>query len=94
MKDGYVWGRGSIDDKDKLTAMLMIMLVAKRSGATLDRDLIFLAESGEESTTTVGIDFMVKEHFDEIDAEFALTEGGGGNLVGGKVQSVTFETTE
>jgi acetylornithine deacetylase/succinyl-diaminopimelate desuccinylase-like protein len=74
LKDGYVWGRGTSDDKDKLVAMLMTMILMKRSGAVLDRDLIFLAESGEEADPTgVGINFMVAQHFDEIDAEFALT---------------------
>ena len=50
VKDGYVWGRGALDDKDNLTANLMVMLLAKRSGVVLDRDLIFLAEAGEEGT--------------------------------------------
>src|SRR5215510_2685670 len=77
MKEGYIWGRGTIDDKDKLVTMLMTMILMKRSGAVLDRDLIFLAESGEEADPSgVGIDFMVNRHFDEIDAEFAITEGG------------------
>ena len=49
MKDGYIWGRGTIDDKDKLVAMLMTFIMIKRSGVVLDRDLIFLAESGEEA---------------------------------------------
>src|SRR5712664_1823782 len=49
LKDGYIWGRGAVDDKDKLAANLMVMLLLKRSGAALDRDVIFLAESGEES---------------------------------------------
>src|SRR5216684_5445663 len=63
LKDGYIWGRGSRDDKDKLAANLMVMLLAKRSGVVLDRDLIFLAEAGEEGTTGPGIDFMVSQHF-------------------------------
>src|SRR2546423_14548026 len=45
LKDGYIWGRGAADDKDKLAANLMVMLLAKRSGTILDRDLIFLAEA-------------------------------------------------
>src|SRR6185369_7257286 len=45
IKDGFIWGRGTVDDKDKLVAMLTIMTLMKRSGLTLDRDLIFLAES-------------------------------------------------
>src|SRR5262245_47302779 len=95
MKDGYIWGRGTVDDKDKLTAMLMMMLLVKRSGMVLDRDLIFLAESGEEADTTgVGINFMVSQHFDEIDAEFAITEGGSARLANGRVGVVQVGTTE
>ena len=94
MKDGYVWGRGTTDDKDKLVANLMVMLLMKRSRVTLDRDIIFLAEAGEESATEVGIDFMVEKHFDAIDAEFALTEGGAVTIEGGKVTAVTVSTTE
>ena len=94
LKDGYIWGRGSIDDKDKLTANLMVMLLLKRSGAKLDRDVIFLAESGEEGTTKPGIEFMVNQHLDEINAEYALTEGGDARLENGRVAAVTIETTE
>jgi acetylornithine deacetylase/succinyl-diaminopimelate desuccinylase-like protein len=46
--DGYIWGRGTIDDKDLVTGALMTMLILKRSSAHLDRDVIFVAESGEE----------------------------------------------
>lgn len=95
LKDGYVWGRGTHDDKDKLAANLMVMLLAKRSGVALDRDLIFLAESAEEADATgVGIAYMVDQHFDQIDAEYCLTEGGGAILDGGKVTVNTVQTTE
>jgi len=93
-KDGYIWGRGTVDDKDKLAANLMVMLLLKRSGAKLDRDVIFLAEAGEEATTKPGIEFMVNQHFDQIDAEFCLTEGGGATLTNGRVSTVTVTTTE
>src|SRR5689334_22223655 len=95
VKDGYIWGRGSRDDKDKLAANLMVMLLAKRMGLTLDRDLIFLAESGEEADPAgVGIAYMVGQHFDEINAEFALTEGGSATIDGGKVVTVGVQTSE
>jgi acetylornithine deacetylase/succinyl-diaminopimelate desuccinylase-like protein len=94
IQDGYVWGRGTTDDKDKLVSNLMLMLLLKRGGVTLDRDVIFLAESGEESTTEVGIDFMVDQHFDAIDAEFAMTEGGSVTMDGGKATAVLLSTTE
>ena len=93
-KDGYIWGRGTVDDKDKLAANLMLMLLLKRTGAKLDRDVIFLAESGEEGTTAPGIEFMANQHFDQIDAEYCLTEGGGAILSNGRVAAVTVSTTE
>jgi acetylornithine deacetylase/succinyl-diaminopimelate desuccinylase-like protein len=59
LKDGYVWGRGSFDDKCVLAANLMAMLLLKRNRVALDRDVIFLAESGEEADTSgVGINFI------------------------------------
>jgi acetylornithine deacetylase/succinyl-diaminopimelate desuccinylase-like protein len=73
----------------------MVMLLLKRGNVPLDRDVIFLAESGEEADVTgVGINFMVKEHFDEIDAEFSLTEGGGAALEGNRVTVVNIGTAE
>src|ERR1700675_5062920 len=95
MKDGYVWGRGSLDDKPILAANLMVMLLLKRSRMPLDRDVIFMAESGEEADVTgVGINFMVEKHLDEINAEFSLTEGGGGTLEDGHVARVNIGTAE
>ena len=95
LKDGYVWGRGSTDDKPILTALLMTMLELKRTGAALDRDVIFLAESGEEADPTgVGINFMVAQHFKEIEAEFAVTEGGGAVIENGRVVAVNIGTAE
>ncbi len=95
IQNGYVWGRGSVDDKPVLAANLMAMLLLKRNHVALDRDVIFLAESGEEADTTgVGINFMVKEHYDEIDAEYSLTEGGGSTLDGGKVVRMDIGTAE
>jgi acetylornithine deacetylase/succinyl-diaminopimelate desuccinylase-like protein len=95
MKDGYIWGRGSKDDKPVLAANLMAMLMLKRLGIQLDRDVIFLAESGEEADLEgVGINYMVREHFAEIDAEFAMTEGGGARIDGGRVTRVSIGTAE
>src|SRR3954467_8996199 len=95
IKDGYVWGRGSKDDKPVLTANLITMLLLKRSGVPLDRDVIFLAESGEEADPEgVGINYIIREHFDEIDAEFAMTEGGGATSDGTKVTRVNIGTPE
>jgi acetylornithine deacetylase/succinyl-diaminopimelate desuccinylase-like protein len=94
MKDGYIWGRGSVDDKPILAANLAVMLLLKRRGVKLDRDVIFFAESGEEGESQFGAEFMANQHFDEINAEFALTEGGGARLDNGKVAFLQVQTTE
>ncbi len=94
LADGHIYGRGTVDDKDNLAASLMTMLLLKRSGATLDRDVIFLAESGEEGNTRVGIKFMAEEHWPEIEGEFCLAEGGGVALREGKLVSMNVATTE
>jgi acetylornithine deacetylase/succinyl-diaminopimelate desuccinylase-like protein len=92
--DGYVYGRGTLDDKDNVVASLMTMLTLKRLNVPLDRDVIFLAESGEEGSTRVGIQFMVNQHFAQIDAEFCLAETGGMVREGGHVRYGTVQTLE
>src|SRR5438132_7531484 len=83
---GYIYGRGTRDDKSHVAAFLMTMLLLKRLNVALARDVIFLAEAGEEGSTRVGIEYMVKEHFSEIDAEFCFAEGGGVVRSNGRVQ--------
>lgn len=92
--DGYVYGRGAVDDKDNLAAGLMVMLELKRQNVPLSRDVIFLAESGEEGAVEYGIEFMVNQHFDKIDAEFCLAEGGSVARVNREVQYAGVQTVE
>jgi acetylornithine deacetylase/succinyl-diaminopimelate desuccinylase-like protein len=94
-RDGeHLYGRGTLDDKDSVTAGLMTMLLLKRLAVPLDRDVIFLAEAGEEGSTRVGIQFMVNQHFAAIDAEYCLAETGGVERKGGQVRYATVQTTE
>jgi len=91
---GYIYGRGTLDDKDSVTTGLMIMLLLKRLSVPLDRDVIFLAEAGEEGNTRVGIQFMVNQHFREIEAEYCLAETGGMIRERGRVRYGTVQTIE
>ena len=93
-QDGFVYGRGSLDDKDSVAAGLMVVILLERLGVELDRDVIFLAESGEEGTPEVGVNFMVEKHWDVIAAEYALAEGGDGVIRDGRVHTIGIETTE
>jgi acetylornithine deacetylase/succinyl-diaminopimelate desuccinylase-like protein len=94
VKDGYIYGRGSSDDKGMASACLEVFLLLHRLKVSLDRDVIFLAEAGEEGTSGVGIDFMVDQHWDKIECEYALNEGGMIYAVDGKVKYVGVATTE
>jgi acetylornithine deacetylase/succinyl-diaminopimelate desuccinylase-like protein len=91
---GYVYGRGTVDDKDNLTAGVMTMIMLKRMQVALDRDVVFLAESGEEGNSNFGIQFMVTQHFEEIDAEYCFAEGGGVTRIGGEARFATVQATE
>lgn len=97
-KDGYIWGRGTTDNKDCVTAGLMLMIQLKRLNIPLDRDVIYIAESSEESSPSSGprpgIDFLVNEHWADIEAEFALAEGGFVHSLNGKVRFVEVAATE
>jgi len=73
---GYIYGRGTLDDKSNLFAAMMTMVLLKRTSARLDRDVIFVSESGEEGASNIGIGYLVSDHYPEIDAEACLAEGG------------------
>jgi acetylornithine deacetylase/succinyl-diaminopimelate desuccinylase-like protein len=94
IKDGYLWGRGSIDDKSMDAANLEVFLLLHRLKIPLDRDVILMSEAGEEGTTQFGIDFMVDRHWDDIACEYALNEGGGIAEENGKVEYVGVSTTQ
>ena len=91
---GYVYGRGTLDDKPSVAAGLMTMLQLKRLKIPLDRDVIFLAEASEEGNGPYGINFMVERHWAEIEAEYCFAEGGGVVRRGGKIQYAAVATTE
>lgn len=91
---GYIYGRGTVDDKDNAAAGLMTMLLLKQYNVPLDRDVIFLAESGEEGNARVGIGHMIAEHFQDIEAEYCLAEGGDIVRERGAVKYAEVETIE
>ena len=91
---GWVYGRGTVDDKDNVVATLMVMLNLKRLNVPLERDVIALFEAGEEGASRLGVQFMGNQHFAEIDAEFCYAEGGGVTRTGGVVKFARVQTVE
>ncbi len=75
--DGYLYGRGALDTKELAAMELMVLLLCKREGVPLKRDIIFMANADEEAGGHNGAGYMVKNHPDLIRAEFAINEGGG-----------------
>lgn len=94
LKDGYLYGRGAIDDKGMIAASLAALEQLAAHRDRLDRDIIFLGTAAEEGGD-VGIDWVIENHFDAIkDAEFALNEGGRIRVGNGTVRTVNIQTTE
>ncbi|HJR63929.1 MAG TPA: M20/M25/M40 family metallo-hydrolase [Gemmatimonadaceae bacterium] len=98
VKDGYVYGRGAIDDKGMLAANLVVLLLLKRqiadAGQPLARDVLLLATSDEEAGGTWGIGWVIAHHPELVRAEFALNEGGRVRVVGGRPLYVAVQTAE
>ena len=94
IRDGFMYGRGSHDDKAMDAVNLTVFLKLHRGKVPLDRDVILLAEAGEEGTSQFGIDYLVKNDWDKIACEYALNEGGRFRVADGKLQYAGVETTE
>jgi acetylornithine deacetylase/succinyl-diaminopimelate desuccinylase-like protein len=78
--NGFLYGRGTLDTKELAAMELMVLLLLRREGKPLARDLIFMANADEEAGGRLGAGWMVQEHPDLIRAEYAINEGGGFGL--------------
>jgi acetylornithine deacetylase/succinyl-diaminopimelate desuccinylase-like protein len=95
-KDGYFYGRGSGDDKYMAATFISNLIRYKQEHYKPDRDLIVVLETDEEAgdPTQYGIGWLVENHRDLIDAEFALNEGGGVGVKDGKPLYNSIQTSE
>jgi acetylornithine deacetylase/succinyl-diaminopimelate desuccinylase-like protein len=95
-QDGYYYARGSGDDKFMAAAFVINMIRYRQEGYKPDRDIILALETDEEifDRDALGIQWLLKNHRDLIDAEFALNEGGGVGLKNGKAIRNHVQTAE
>ena len=94
-KDGYFYGRGTQDMKDSDAAMIDAFIRLKREGFVPDRDVILALTADEEGGKSNGVDWLLKNHRDLVDATFALNpDSGGPELDAGKATSMGVEATE
>ena len=83
-QDGYFYGRGTSDDKGQAAIWMATLIRFRQEGFKPNRDIILALTADEEGGDHNGVQWLLKEHRDLIDAEFALNEGGGGELKDGK----------
>jgi acetylornithine deacetylase/succinyl-diaminopimelate desuccinylase-like protein len=98
IRDGYLYGRGAIDDKGMLAANLMTMLLLRRAlseaAEPLSRDVVFIATCDEEAGGEWGMGWLVKHHPEVLDAEFALNEGGRTRIIEGGQRYLAVQSAE
>jgi acetylornithine deacetylase/succinyl-diaminopimelate desuccinylase-like protein len=90
LADGYVWGRGAIDNKAHGIMALMTMIALKRQGVRLRRGIEMMVNPDEEAGGEWGTQWMMEHHFESIDPAFAVNEGGGGGLDPFGAQTASF----
>jgi len=94
IKDGYLYGRGAIDDKGMLAANLAVFIGLKRSTLHLNRDVIFLATTDEETSGDASVKMLIAKYWDKFAAGFAINEGGNVFVKNGKVQYIGVQASE
>lgn len=82
-QDGYYYGRGTTDDKDEAAIHIANLIRLKEEGFQPDRDIIVALTADEEGGDDNGVQWLLANHPDLIDAEYALNEGGGGAIKNG-----------
>jgi acetylornithine deacetylase/succinyl-diaminopimelate desuccinylase-like protein len=94
-KDGYYYGRGTQDMKDSDAIAVAAFIRLKSEGFVPDRDIILALTADEEGGTSNGVSWLLQNHRDLVDAEFALNPDSGGVAAEhGKPVAVEFEATE
>lgn len=92
--DGYIWGRGTIDMKNMVAMSAMSLVLLKRSGAKLKRDVIFAGVADEEAGSHEGALFLVEQHPELVRSEYVLNEVGGHTLHMGQSRFYPIQVAE
>lgn len=93
-RDGYYYGRGTADDKAMAAIFVANVFRMRDEGFVPDRDIVIALTADEEGGTANGVDWLLKNHRDKVDAALVINEGGGGVTRNGRPLSNTVQATE
>ena len=93
-RDGYYYGRGTSDDKAMAAIFVGNLFRLKQEGFVPDRDIIIALTADEEGGDANGVDWLLKNHRDRVDAAIVINEGGGGVHRSGRPMFNTVQATE
>jgi acetylornithine deacetylase/succinyl-diaminopimelate desuccinylase-like protein len=93
-RDSTFYGRGTADDKDEAAIYVANFLRMKAEGFVPDRDIILARTADEEGGPENGVQWLLENRRELIDAAYTLNEGGGGTLIDGKRVSNTVQAAE
>jgi acetylornithine deacetylase/succinyl-diaminopimelate desuccinylase-like protein len=94
-RDGFFYGRGTADDKAQAAVWIANLIRYRREGFRPDRDIIVALTADEEGGGPYnGVQWLIKNKRELIDAEFALNEGGWGEMAGGRKISNDLQVSE
>jgi acetylornithine deacetylase/succinyl-diaminopimelate desuccinylase-like protein len=93
-KDGWFYGRGTSDDKAMAAQFVAALIRLKEEGFKPDRDIILALTADEEGGDFNGANWLVTNHRNLVAAEFAINEGGGGTMRGGKYLTNEVQASE
>lgn len=93
-EDGYFMGRGVADDKAQASIFVANLIRYKQEGWVPERDLILALTAAEEGGNDNGVEWLIANHRELIDAEYAINEGGGGTLLEDKPQFHSVQAAE
>jgi acetylornithine deacetylase/succinyl-diaminopimelate desuccinylase-like protein len=94
-KDGYFYGRGTTDVKNDDASLIANVIRLKKEGFIPDRDIIIALTADEEMGNANGVDWLLTNHRELIDADFCINpDGGGGDLKNGKPENMAIQTSE
>jgi acetylornithine deacetylase/succinyl-diaminopimelate desuccinylase-like protein len=93
-RDGWLYGRGAMDDKAAAAMFVATLVQLKRAGVRPKRDIILALTTDEEGGTHNGVRWLIENERALIDAEFALNEGGGGFMRGDRKVRMSVQVSE